>query len=136
MCHSAVTLRVPSSGGGGSRKSWRSSAVISRSWVERNTSSIARMIAAVRPSEPFSREAFLLLFPALLTDTSLWAALSRARRDAEKVAVLLCHFFSVRSPEDQLHALDQRIWSYSEILDISTVLMRGLRFRHRRGYLL
>lgn len=52
MCHSAVIFRgvVP---GGGSRKPWRSSEVISRSWVERNTFSIARMTIRERPLEPF-----------------------------------------------------------------------------------
>jgi hypothetical protein len=61
------------------------------------------------------RKDFLLLLAALLTGIllvlaeNLWAALSGAGWNAEKVAVVLCHFLAVRSAEDEFHALDQSI---------------------------
>lgn len=71
LCHSDVTLRVPVCEAG-SRNSWRSFRVISRSWVDRNTCSIARTSAGVRPSEPFLLEDFLLFLPFLLTNYFLY----------------------------------------------------------------
>lgn len=65
----------------------------------------------------------------------LWTAFSRARRNAQVIAILFRHFLSVRSTEDQMHSLDQSVWNRSRTLNISTLLWPNFPFRHRHEYL-
>jgi hypothetical protein len=95
---------------GGNRNLRLSSDVISRLCVERKTLSIASMAWRVRriPSELLNRD-FLGFAARFMFALQLWAALSRAGRYPEEIAVFLTHLRAVRFAENNFHSFDQSL---------------------------